>query len=105
VPEKEKVLSVTAHDCKWETFRAGGSGGQNQNSRSTGVRCTHPPSGAVGEARDSRKQIDNKRAAFRRMADSKEFRKWIRVTALHLRPVEEIVDEQMRPENLKIEYL
>lgn len=103
--DREKVFSVTASDCKWETFRAGGSGGQNQNSRSTGVRCIHVPSGAVGVGRDDRKQINNRRAAFKRMADTKEFRTWVRTTALRLRPVEEIVDEQMEPENLLVEYV
>ena len=36
----------------------------------------HLPSGAIGTARDGRDQIRNKRAAFERMANSKEFQGW-----------------------------
>lgn len=71
---REKILSVTLKDCRVDTFRAGGKGGQNQNKRETGVRITHPPSGAVGQARDERSQVQNKRLAFRRMAQSDKFK-------------------------------
>jgi protein subunit release factor B len=70
---KEKILSVTLADCRVDTFRAGGKGGQNQNKRETGVRIVHKASGAVGEARDQRSQAQNKKAAFLRMAHSDKF--------------------------------
>lgn len=98
---REKIFSVTIKDCKVETFRAGGKGGQNQNKRDTGVRIKHPPSGAVGEARDGRSQLQNKRKAFKRMAESKVFQTWIRRVALG---IDVAVDEAMAPENLKVEY-
>ena len=75
---RERVLSVTLADCEVQTFRAGGKGGQNQNKRETGVRIIHPPSGARGEARDERSQFQNKKLAFRRMAESPTFRAWVR---------------------------
>lgn len=75
---RELVLSVTLADCEVQTFRAGGKGGQNQNKRDTGVRIIHPPSGARGESREERSQLQNKRAAFRRMAESSEFKAWVR---------------------------
>jgi protein subunit release factor B len=71
---REKILSVTLKDCRVDYFRAGGPGGQKQNKTSSGVRITHPPSGAVGEARDQRSQLQNKKAAFRRMAESDKFK-------------------------------
>ncbi len=100
---KRLALSVRAQDCEMQTFRAGGKGGQNQNKTSSGVRYIHHPSGARGESREHRTQLENRRAAFRRMAESAEFQRWARVTALKLRPVEDIVDEQMQPHNLLIE--
>lgn len=70
---REKILSVSIHDCEVQHFRSGGKGGQNQNKRSTGTRVIHHPSGARGESREERSQLQNKRAAFLRMAQSKQF--------------------------------
>lgn len=98
---REKIFSVTIKDCEVETFRAGGKGGQNQNKRETGVRIRHRPSGAVGEARDGRKQWQNKKKAFKRMAESDKFQTWCKQRAYG---IDAAVDEAMKPENLKIEY-
>lgn len=76
-PGMKRVLSVTIKDCTVQTFRSGGKGGQNQNKRDTGVRVIHTPSGAVGESRQHRTQLENKRAAFRRMAEHGKFRFWV----------------------------
>jgi protein subunit release factor B len=100
---RDKLFTVKISDCETQTFRAGGKGGQNQNKRDTGVRIIHRPSGAVGEARDERGQLANKKLAFRRMARSREFQTWARIKALQLRPIEELVDEAMAEENLKVE--
>lgn len=77
VAGRELLFSVTLKDCDVDTFRAGGNGGQNQNKRDTGVRITHRASGAVGTARDERSQLQNKRLAFRRMAESALFQAWV----------------------------
>lgn len=76
------VLSITINDCTVQTFRSGGKGGQNQNKRDTGVRVIHPPSGAVGESREFRTQLENKRSAFKRMANHPKMTFWIH-TKLH----------------------
>jgi hypothetical protein len=101
------LFSVTIEDCTVQTFRAGGKGGQHQNKTESGVRVIHTPSGAVGEGRDSRSQLTNKRSAFLRMAKSKEFTNWHRIeTARRLgQPsIESIVESSMSPDNLKIEF-
>ena len=103
---KKKILSVTIHDCRVDTFRAGGKGGQNQNVRDTGVRVVHEPSGAKGESREQRSQLQNKRTAFRRMGESDKFLCWIRIAtarALGQETIEDKVDRQMQPSNLLIE--
>ena len=70
---RRKVLSVTAADCEFQTFTSGGPGGQHQNRSKTGVRYIHHPSGARGEARDERSQLQNRRLAFRRLVESPAF--------------------------------
>lgn len=105
---KSLLFRVTREDCEWQTFRSGGKGGQNQNKVESGVRCIHRASGARGEARDSRDQLQNRRSAFRRMAETTEFKAWHKLEVARRqgydqRSVDEIVDEMMSPENLKIE--
>lgn len=74
---RDLAFSVSLQDCRVDTFRSGGKGGQNQNKRSTGVRVVHKPSGAVGESREFRTQLENKRAAFGRMARHPRMSFWI----------------------------
>lgn len=103
---RQKVFSVTISDCEIQTFRAGGKGGQNQNKTESGVRIIHPPSGARGESREERSQLQNKRNAFRRMGQSETFKKWAKAQVARLwgeEPIEDRVERLMRPENLLIE--
>lgn len=75
--EKYRALSITIHDCRVDVFRSGGKGGQHQNTSDTGVRIVHEPSGAVGESREQRSQLQNKKAAFMRMAKHPKMTLWI----------------------------
>lgn len=100
---RELVLSVTLADCDVQTFRAGGNGRQNQNKRDTGVRVIHRASGARGEARDERSQLQNKKAAFRRMAQSPAFRAWARVATGREEHLHAEAERMMWPSNLKTE--
>lgn len=104
---RRKVFTVTRDDCKWEYFRAGGSGGQNQNKRDSACRVIHPPSGAIGESREERKQWQNRKNAFKRMANSPKFREWaIKAASEDLAlatTVEAVVEDSMRESNLLVE--
>jgi protein subunit release factor A len=101
---KELLFSVTLKDCEVQHFRAGGPGGQKQNKSNTGTRIIHPPSGARGEARDSRSQHQNTRAAFLRMVATPLFKAWASQKAsLHGRNIEQEVRDEMRPEKLRVE--
>lgn len=109
--KKTLLFSVTAADCDWQDMTAGGPGGQHQNRRHTAIRCTHRASGAVGESREFKSQVQNKRAAFERMAQSQKFRSWHKLETarrmLNEQSIEAMlqkrVDEQMRPANIKVE--
>jgi protein subunit release factor A len=69
-------MKITIKDCIVQTYRGSGAGGSNRNKRDTAVRIIHPPSGALGQAEDERHQLQNKKLAFRRMAESDEFQRW-----------------------------
>ena len=87
-----------------QTFAAGGPGGQHQNTANTGVRIIHRDSGARGEARDSRSQLDNKRNAFRRMTQDPKFRIWLNRMVWFAGVSPELrVEKDMQPQNLKVE--
>lgn len=105
---KKLLFSVTAADCRWDTFRGTGKGGQKRNKTESGVRCTHLASGAVGQSDDSRSQHDNRRTAFKRMAATAEFKAWHRrEVGKHLgeeQIIQDAVDRAMQPQNLEIEY-
>lgn len=75
--QAELAFSVSINDCEVQTFRSGGKGGQNQNKRDSGVRVIHHESGARGESREERSQLQNKRTAFRKMVDTPEFKRYI----------------------------
>jgi protein subunit release factor B len=101
----ERVIHLTKKDFVEQTFRAGGKGGQKQNKTSSGVRIIHPPSGARGESRTETSQAQNRKKAFRRMAESDTFQRWIRLEhARKVGAIEAAVDDAMRPGNLLIEY-
>lgn len=107
--EKRKpVVTVTAADCKKDTFCTGGPGGQAQNKVASGVRFTHKASGAVGESRTHRSQEMNKREAWSRMCATKKFQAWIKMEharKLGAETVEQRVEREMAPYNLKTEVL
>jgi putative lipase involved disintegration of autophagic bodies len=80
--KKELLFSVTKNDCEWSYTKGTGAGGQKRNKTSSAVHCHHRPSGAHGYSEASRSQLDNKRDAFVKMANTKEFQTWNRMEAM-----------------------
>ena len=64
LPESDDELLA---ECRVETFRSGGPGGQHQNTTDSGVRLTHLPTGVRVSARRERSQHRNKADALRRL--------------------------------------
>ena len=104
---KETLFTVSANDCDWTYMRGTGPGGQKRNKTSSKVRCLHRASGAIGESDETRSQHDNKRLAFRKMAESAEFKAWHKLETARrlgtLIDVDDYVNRTMRDTNLKVE--
>jgi protein subunit release factor A len=71
IPESDEKLLA---QCRIDTFRSGGKGGQHQNTTDTGVRLTHLPTGVVVTVRQERSQHQNRRLALRRLRERLEKR-------------------------------
>jgi hypothetical protein len=69
----------------------------------------HKASGAVGKSTDTRSWQKNRIIAFKRMAESKEFKAWHKLECAkrlgQVEEIEKIISEQMLDKNLKIEYI
>jgi protein subunit release factor B len=102
------LFSITKNDFEVVFYRSGvGAGGQKLNKTSSACRITHRPSGAVGDSKTHRSQIQNKREAFHRLVASKEFQSWLRIEAgVRLegyRNIEEKINEELQSDKVKIE--
>jgi protein subunit release factor A len=64
IPDDDEALLA---QCRVETFRAGGPGGQHQNVTESGVRLLHLPTGIRVTAREERSQHRNRARALLRL--------------------------------------
>lgn len=67
---KEATVNEFAEsDCKIQTMRSSGAGGQHVNKVSSAVRLTHTPTGVSVLVQDSRSQLQNRKIAFERIQE------------------------------------
>jgi len=64
IPEDDEGLLA---QCRVETFRSGGPGGQHQNKTESGVRLVHLPTGIRVVSRSERSQHRNRAQALARL--------------------------------------
>ena len=104
----EHLFSVTAKDFIVEPFKGSGKGGQHRNKTMSCIKIRHPKSGAHAIGTESRHQKQNKDKAFERIVKHPKFQSWLKLKAAEKcsggQTIEQLVEEQMQPENLKILY-
>ncbi len=64
IPDDDDALLA---ECRVETFRSGGPGGQHQNKTESGVRLVHLPTNVRAISRDERSQHRNRARALERL--------------------------------------
>ena len=67
-PPRSAPVALDPAQVRFETMRAGGPGGQHQNTTDSAVRAVHVPSGLAATARDGRSQHQNRKLARERLA-------------------------------------
>jgi len=81
VKNRHLLFSVGMNDLTLQTFTVPGPGGGGKDTSRTGCRLIHEPSGAVGEGREERSQMANRKRALDKLGKTKKFQAWAKLEA------------------------
>ena len=110
---KELIFSITKKDFDITYFNGTGNGGQHRNKHKNCVRLKHLETGIMTVGQSERSLKQNLKRAFKQLVNNEEFKTWLTLkisSVLKEKEDESVliakrVDEAMKPENLRIEYL
>ncbi len=104
---KDKIeFKVTKKDFELTWFSGTGAGGQHKNKHMNSCRIKHKDTGIIKTGQSNRNRESNKREAMRAMVKDPRFMSYCEMKLRELErgiTIEELVDEMMTDENLKIE--
>lgn len=104
--KRELLFSIKKDSFELQPFKGSGKGGQHRNKVETAMRIVHKPSGAFAESQEFKSQAQNKKAAFKRLTETKKFKIWLKLKVSEMtqgKTIEQTVQEMMHENNLKIE--
>lgn len=80
IPETDEALIA---ECRVQTFRATGPGGQSVNTTDSAVRMVHGPTGVTVTCRRERSQLRNKLTCVRRLRERLEAMNEVQTPRVH----------------------
>ena len=92
IPDSDDALLL---ECKVETFRSGGKGGQHANKTESAVRLTHTKSGIQVMCQDERSQYLNKTKCIKELRLRIEKKNYIPPKRIRTKPTRGSVERRL----------